>query len=82
MLLCSLLVEKHYSNSNLKNGDEEIVGVDFQGIFSLKLTLMKAIGEASSFLTFSSGDLGSQPLKNKTPTGSGTGVCDSNFGPY
>ena len=38
-LQCSLLVEKHGSNSNLKNGDGEAVGVGFWGVFSLKLAL-------------------------------------------
>ena len=31
LLQCSLLVEKHCSNSNLKNGDGEVVGVSFWG---------------------------------------------------
>ena len=43
MLQCSLLVEKHYSKSNLKNGDGEAVGVGFGGVFSLKLALKKPL---------------------------------------
>ena len=43
MLQCSLLIEKHCSNSNLKNGDGEVVGVGFWGVFSLKLALKKPL---------------------------------------
>ena len=43
MLQCSLLVEKYCSNSNLKNGDGEAVGVSFWGVFSLKLVLKKPL---------------------------------------
>ena len=43
MLQCSLLVEKYCSNSNIKNGDGEVVGVGFWGVFSLKLVLKKPL---------------------------------------
>ena len=39
-LQCSLLVEKHCSNSK-KNGNGEAVGVSFWGVFSLKMALKK-----------------------------------------
>ena len=41
MLHCSLFVENHDSNSNLKNGDGKAVEVGFWGVFSLTLTLKK-----------------------------------------
>ena len=43
MLECSLLIEKHRSNSNIKNGDGETVEVSFWSIFSLKLALKKPL---------------------------------------
>ena len=43
MLQCSLLVEKHCSNSNLKHGDGKGVEVDFWGVFTLKLALKKPL---------------------------------------
>ena len=43
MLQCSLFVEKHCSNSNLKHRDEEAVGVGFWGVFTLKLALKKPL---------------------------------------
>ena len=42
MLQCSLLVEKHCSNSKKINGDGKVVGVGFWGVFSLKLALKRS----------------------------------------
>ena len=43
MFQCSLFVEKHCSDSNLKNGDGEVVGMGFWSVFSLKLALKKPL---------------------------------------
>ena len=48
MLHCSLLVEKHGSNSNIKNGDGEADGVGFWGYFLSKISFEKVIGDALS----------------------------------
>jgi len=45
-LQCSLLVEKHRSNSNLKNEDEEAIRVGFMGCFLSKIGFKEAIGDA------------------------------------
>ena len=43
MFQCSLFVEKHCSDSNLKNGDGEVVGMGFWGVDALKLALKKPL---------------------------------------
>lgn len=46
MLQCSLLVEKHDNNSNLKNEDGEAFGVSFWGVFLSKIDFKETIGDA------------------------------------